>query len=80
MRSTARISTAGRAGRALIGLGTAAGFVLLVPAQAWALPPGCTQSGANFTCTAGIPAGQVLNGTSGNNIITITLKTKGAPR
>ena len=58
MRSTARISTAGRAGRALIALGTAAGFSLLVPAQALALPPGCTQSGANFTCTAGIPAGQ----------------------
>src|SRR5207248_9846167 len=38
MRSTARTTTAGRAGRALIGLGTAAGFVLLAPAQAWALP------------------------------------------
>jgi len=56
----------------LIGLGTAAGFVLFAPAQAWALPPGCTQAGANFTCTAGIPAGQVLTGTSGDDIITAT--------
>jgi hypothetical protein len=53
-------------------LGTALGFTVLVPAQAWALPPGCTQTGENFVCTAGLAAGQTLTGTANANIITIT--------
>ena len=76
MRSTARISTAGRASRALIGLTTMVGFAVLVPAVAHADPVGCTRtpngSGDNIVCTAGIPGGQTLTGTAGNDKITIT--------
>ena len=80
MRSRARITTAGRFSRVLIGVGTAAGFALVVaPVAAHADPAGCTRtpngSGDTIVCTAGIPAGQTLTGTAGNDVITIT----GAP-
>ncbi|MEU4745223.1 hypothetical protein AB0G02_32835, partial [Actinosynnema sp. NPDC023658] len=72
MKSTMRAGTAGRLGRVLVGFGTVAGFALAAPGTAFALPAGCTQTGNNFVCTAGIPAGDVLTGTAADNVITIT--------
>ncbi|MEV6628848.1 hypothetical protein AB0M71_48790, partial [Amycolatopsis sp. NPDC051114] len=76
MRSGARTTTARRTRTGLIGLGTAAGFALIVPGAAYADPVGCTRvfngSGDTVTCTAGIPAGQILTGTAGNDVVAVT--------
>jgi hypothetical protein len=72
MRSTADITTSGRAWRALVGMGTVAGVSLLVPGMTGPQPVGCTQTGNNFVCTAGIGLGEVLSGTAVANVITIT--------
>jgi len=83
MRSSVRTTTARRTRTGLIGLGTAAGFALIVPGAAHADPVGCTRvfngSGDTVTCTAGIPGGQLLTGTAGNDFVTVTGGPRAAP-
>ncbi|MDQ3405838.1 MAG: hypothetical protein M3548_20995, partial [Actinomycetota bacterium] len=76
MTLSVRTSATVRLRRGLVGVGIAAGFALVAPGAAHADPVGCNRapngSGDTIVCNAGIPAGQVLTGTAGNDIVTIT--------
>ncbi|MBZ4321050.1 hypothetical protein [Streptomyces huiliensis] len=63
---------AGRAQTAAV-LSLAAAHLALVPPSAHAADPaGCTRDGTHITCTNGLPEGQTLTGTGGNDTIEIT--------
>ncbi|GAA0467405.1 hypothetical protein GCM10009544_32070 [Streptomyces stramineus] len=64
-----------RAGRAhlTVAVSLAAAHLAFVPASAHAADPaGCTRDGTHITCTNGVPKGQTVTGTSGDDTIEVT--------
>ncbi|MFI0742933.1 hypothetical protein ACH4PU_33375 [Streptomyces sp. NPDC021100] len=70
---TSRRAAARRTALAVTALTFVTAHLAIAPQTAYAADPaGCTRSGSHITCTNGVPKGQTLTGTSGNDTIEIT--------